>query len=143
MSVSSLVTRSFFGGIAGLVTHGLESNAVSTVDTHDGFTDHDYKRHRKRLKAIANASDEYTRSKYVHTAINAHQITQELGLESPVIEALVASQTRNIELPYFDYEAFMSEVNTALAAVELKIRQKQERDAMEREDEMILMMILQ
>lgn len=32
MSVSSLVTRSFFGGITGLVTHGLESGNVAAAD---------------------------------------------------------------------------------------------------------------
>lgn len=56
MTIASLVTRSFFGGITGLVLHGLQPGiATNVTDTHDI---HLSKRHRDRLKRQAKLAED-------------------------------------------------------------------------------------
>ena len=109
----------------------------SSVDTHDGISDGDYRRYRKRLERLAKLADEHNQSKYVKIAEKTAKIADELQISTPLADE-IAAQPQTQQIPEFDFSALQAEISKVSKYLDdlIEIR---ERDA---EDETIMMMAL-
>lgn len=99
-----------------------------TVDTHDGATPDQYKRYRKRLEAIAKATEQFQQSKYVKETVQ-EKLVEIQALDAEIKETVLAVDDGLAAAQF--YQAFKSELSTAIGKLNkmiIKIEQDEEDD---------------
>lgn len=101
---------------------------VPPTDTHDGASPDQYRRYRKRLKAITKAAEQFQQSKYVRETVQ-EKIVEIQAIDAEIKEAVLAEDD-GIAAAQF-YQAFKSELSASidkLNKIIIKIEQDEEDD---------------
>lgn len=129
---------------SGFQSNAFQANAFQIVlpidnpdnpDTHDGV---DYEAMRKRLKRLAEISDQRERKKYFQVAKKLEAVTP----ENPMVAKAVEQVVRTIQAPTIDYDLLQTLVSAAIARINAVEAYYQRLDARRRKDEEEIIILL-